>query len=230
MRKFLLIISLVAVFSVSGNAQFKPVRFGLKAGPTLDWASAGSTAASNDGVRIGGNIGLVCEHYFTPNFAFASGLSLNYLNMKYTFVDHRYVDDFLEKTNVSVERRLKATNLEIPIKAKLKFDLFDSFSAFVEAGAGLGFNLKDQAKDAYNFYWVKSADEAYKDCINQYRLMQVSMLFGLGAEYEINGNMSAFAQLTFNHSFSNAFVSSLEKETGSILRNNYIGFEVGIMH
>ena len=72
---------MVAVFSVSGNAQFKPVRFGLKVGPSIDWASSGSTAAHNEGVRLGGNVGVVCEQYFTPNFAFVSGLSLNYLNI-----------------------------------------------------------------------------------------------------------------------------------------------------
>lgn len=230
MRKVLLIISMVAVFSVSGNAQFKPVRFGLKVGPSIDWASSGSTAAHNEGVRLGGNVGVVCEQYFTPNFAFVSGLSLNYLNMKYTFTDYRFVDDFLEKTNVTVERRLKATNMEIPLKAKLKFDFVDSFSAFVEAGGGLSFNFRDEGKDAYDFYWVASEDEANKDCTNQYRLMQASMIFGLGAEYEINGSISAFAQLTFDHSFSNAFVRSLEKQTGSIIRNNYVGLEVGIMH
>ncbi len=42
--------------------------------------------------------------------------------------------------------------------------------------------------------------------------------------------ISAFAQLTFDHAFSNAFVRSLEKQTGSIIRNNYIGVEIGIMH
>lgn len=229
MRKILLIISLLAVFSVSGTAQFKPIRFGLKMGPSIDWASSGSTAANNEGVRLGGNIGLVCEQYFTSNFAFASGLSLNYLNMKYTFTDRRYVDDFLEETNVAVERRLKATNLEIPLKAKAKFGVSDSFSTFVEAGFGLSFNLRDQAKDEYSFYWVAYEDEAYRDCTNQYRLMQASLLFGLGAEYEINDSMSAFAQLTFDHCFSNAFVRSLEKKTGSVLRNNYVGLEVGIM-
>jgi hypothetical protein len=56
------------------------------------------------------------------------------------------------------------------------------------------------------------------------------MIFGLGAEYEINRNLSIFAQLTFDHAFSNAFVNVLEKQTGSILRNNYIGIEVGVMH
>jgi hypothetical protein len=56
------------------------------------------------------------------------------------------------------------------------------------------------------------------------------MVFGVGAEYEINRNLSAFVQLTFDHAFTNTFVKTLEQQTGSILRNNFIGLEVGVMH
>ena len=206
MRKTLLIISLVAAMAVSANAQTENARFGIKLGPTFDWASSGSTAASNDGFRLGASLGLVYDYYVTSNVAVSSGVGLNYLRLKYTFTDYRRVEDFLEEANVPVSRRL------------------------TEAGAGLSFNCKDYGKDSYSFYWVTSEGEDYVDCTNQYRPLQLSMIFGLGAEYEINYNFSAFAQLTFDHSFSNAFVSVLEKQTGSILRNNFIGVEVGIMH
>lgn len=230
MRKTLLIISLVAMITVGGNAQSKDVRLGVKVGPTFDWASSGSTAASSDGMRLGFNVGLVCDHYFNDHIAFSSGLNVNFLRMKYTFTDHRRIEDFLEEANVQVSRRLKATNLEVPLKIKLVFDVVDSFDAYVEAGGGLSFNTKDLCNDSYSFYWVVSDGQTYEDCTNQYRLLQTSMVFGLGAEYEINGNMGAFVQLVFDHAFSNAFVNSLEKQTGSILRNNYIGIEVGVMH
>ena len=132
--------------------------------------------------------------------------------------------------NVSVLRRVKGCNLEIPIKIKGKFNVADLFDAYVEAGCGLGFNLKDRCKDEFDFYWTHYADERYVDCTNQYRAFQPSLLFGIGAEYEINSKLSAFVQLTFDHAFTNAFVKSLEKQTGSIVRNNYIGIEVGVMH
>lgn len=230
MRKILLIFSLVAVFSLGGNAQSRSQRIGIKFGPTFDWAGSGSTAASSDGTRLGFNVGLVSDSHLSEHIAISSGVNLNLLRMKYTFTDHRYVEDFLEATNVSVARRLKATNVEIPLKVKVKFDVFDSFMVYVEAGGGLSFNCKDWAKDSYNFYWASSESQTYEDCTNQYRLLQTSMIFGLGAEYEINRNFSAFAQLTFDHAFSNAFVKSIEKQTGSIVRNNFIGVEVGIMH
>ena len=230
MRKTLLIISLVATIIVGANAQTNNARFGVKLGPTFDWASSGSTAASNDGFGLGASLGFVCDYYVTNNVAVSSGVNFNLLRMKYSFTDRRLVNDFLEEANMTVNRRMKASNIEIPLKAKFKMDVLDSFAAYVEAGGGVSFNCKDFAKDDYSFYWVSSDGQSFVDCTNQYRVLQFSMIFGLGGEYEINHDFSAFAQLTFDHAFSNAFISSLEKQTGSILRNNFIGIEVGIMH
>lgn len=229
MKKILLIISLVGMVAVKGYSQAKDVRFGVKVGPTFDWASSGSTAAHSDGVKVGFNVGLVYDYYFTRHLAFSSGVNVNFLRMKYTFTDRLLVEDFLEKADVLVSRRLKATNFEVPLKVKLGFDVMDAFRVYVEAGGGLGFNAKDLCKDSYSFYWVDYDSQTYEDYTNQYRLLQLSMIFGLGAEYEINRTLSAFAQVTFDHGFSNAFVKSLEKQTGSILRNNFIGVEVGVL-
>ena len=230
MKKTLLIISLVTMIAMEANAQTRNSRIGIKLGPTIDWASSGSTAANNKGIGIGLGVGLVYDHYISSHIAVSSGANLNFLNMKYMFTDYRFVEDFLGKTHVSVERRLKATNIEIPLKLKLDVDVTDSFKAYVEAGAGLSLNCKDYGKDSYSFYWVSSGGESYVDCTNQYRPLQLSMIFGLGTEYEINRNISTFVQLTFDHSFSNAFVSSLEKQTSSVILNNFVGVEIGILY
>ncbi len=230
MRKTLLIISMVTAMAMCANAQIGDARYGIKLGPTFDWASSGSTAATSDGFRLGGSLGLVYDYYFTSNVAVSSGASFNFLRMKYTFTDQRRVEDFLEEANILVSRRVNSVNIEIPLKAKFRLDVAESFKAYAEAGVGLSFNCKDYGKDCYSFYWVTSEGEGYVDCTNQYRPLQFSMIFGLGVEYEINRDFSAFAQLTFDHAFSNAFVSVLEKQTGSILRNNYVGVEIGILH
>ena len=46
MRRILLIISMVSAAFVGANAQPGNVRFGIKMGPTIDWASSGSTATT----------------------------------------------------------------------------------------------------------------------------------------------------------------------------------------
>ena len=229
MKKISLIFSFVVLFALSGIAQSGDFRIGLKLGPSFDWASSGSVETQNDGMGLGFNVGPVCEYYFTDNIAVSSGMNFNFYRMKYRFTDYRRTDDFLYETNVSVDRRLKAFNLEIPLKVKAKFNVADLFDAYVEAGCSLGFNLKDYGKDEFSLHWTDYHDDSYVDYTHQYRAFQPSLVFGVGAEYELNQLLSVFAQLTFNHALLTAFVSSLEKQTGSILRNNFIGVEVGIM-
>ena len=230
MKRISLIISFVVFFAIGGMAQKGDVRIGLKLGPSFDWASSGSDQTTSDGLRVGFNTGLVFDSYLSDHIAISSGVNLNLLRMKYSFTDIREIDGYLEKVNVPVNRRLKATNIEIPIKLKVNVDVADSFKAYVEAGGGLSFNCKDLGKDSYTFNWISYEGEEYENCTNQYRPLQVSMVFGLGAEYEINRNLSAFLQLTFDHAFSNAFNKMFAKKTGSILRNNYIGLEMEILY
>jgi len=230
MKRISLIISFVMLFALGGIAQKGDFRIGLKLGPSFDWASSGSEQTKNDGMKVGFTTGLVFDRYFTDHIAISSGVNLNLLRMKYNFTDVRKVDGFLQEVSVMVNRQLKATNVEVPIKLKVNVDVADSFRAYVEAGAGLSYNIKDLGKDNYTFNWISYESQGFGDCTHQYRPLQVSMVFGLGAEYEINRNFSAFAQLTFDHAFSNAFNKALKNQTGSILRNNFIGFEVGILY
>ena len=230
MKRISLIISLVMLFALGGNAQNGDLKFGLKLGPNFGWASSGSEATENHGAKLGFGAGLVVDYYLTDIFAASTGVEFNFCRMKYDFADYRKPADFLVEEEVMVSRRLKSSNLEIPIKVKARFNVADMFDAFVEAGVGLGFNLKDYAKDEYKSYWVDYQSEVYEDYTDQYRAFQPSMIFGVGGIYEINEKLSAFAQVSFHHTLSNAFNRTLADKTGSILRNNFIGIEVGLMH
>lgn len=230
MRKRLLIISLLAIVVMGGYAQTKDYRFGIKLGPSFNWVSPGSTATKNEGMRLGFNAGLVVDHYFTDNIAISSGLNFNYMRMKYQFEDSRMIENFLQDVLLPVERRVKASVLEVPLKFKLGFEVVESVRAYVEAGGSLSFNMKDNVKDKYEFFNYSYQDATYVDRTEQYRMLQASILFGLGAEYEINRSFSVFAQLTVNHGLMNAFSKDLAKKTGSILNTNFIGVEVGVLY
>ena len=67
MKRIPLIISLVVLFALNGNAQIGDLRFGLKLGPSFDWASSGSVETGNEGVKLGFNAGLVLDYYLTDN-------------------------------------------------------------------------------------------------------------------------------------------------------------------
>lgn len=229
MRKKLLIVSVLLCAAIIGNAQNKTNFVGVKLGTSLDWASPGSVYAENKGFGMGYGVGAVVEHYFTPAIAFSTGLDFRRMQMHYQFTDFRVVDNFLEGSPVTVNRRVRGSYLELPLKAKLKREVVDSWLAFVEAGLGVAVNLRDYCRDEYDFYGVSYSDKLYSNYSYQYRLLQASLLFGVGVEYEINRDFSLFAVLSVNHSLSNTFIRQLEKKTGSSLKANFVGIDVGVL-
>ena len=231
MKKIALIISMVALFAGAGNAQQRTFNYGLKLGPNVGWAAPGSTASDGGHARLGFALGGIVDINYTNHFGLSTGLNLNFMKMDYQFTDFRMATDFIEEVKVPVDRRFKGTYLELPIKIKAKADVADSWKAFVEAGLGFSYNLADKGKDTYNDpFGHPYKDEKYKDYSYQYRLIQTALNFGIGAQYEISHNLNVFAQLTFNHALSNTFTRDIKEQSGSIIRTNFIGLEIGIIN
>ena len=230
MKKIALIISMVALASLQGFAQRGTYSYGIKFGPTFDWASSASTASKNEGMKMGFTLGGIFDHFYTEHVAFSTGLNFNYWCGHYSFNDLRMVPDFLEEVPVDVDRQVRACYFEVPLKVKVKVEIVDGWKAFAEAGVSVGLNTKTLTKDAYDFYWVHIADKEFSnDYFYQYRWFQFALNFGLGVEYEINSKFSVFAQITSNNALNNTFTKEIEKLTGSNLKTNFIGIEVGVM-
>lgn len=237
MKKITLIISMVALFSLQGFSQQKKVSVGLKIGPTFDWASTTSMESRNLGTRLGFNIGGIIEYYYTDHIALSSGLSYNYWRGYYQFTDSRIGTLFLEEAPVTVNRQIRASYFEVPLKLKVKIPIVDGWRAFAEAGVGFSINTKDLTKDSYpkegnelSTYWVPQPDENYTtEYFYQYRWFQTALIAGLGAEYQINRKFSVFVQLSYNHAFNNTFTHEIEEQTKGNLHTNFIGIEIGAM-
>ena len=227
MKKIALIISMVALFSIGGYAQGKTL--GLKFGPNISWGGSGSATTQSDHARMGFAVGGFFDSYITPHVAISTGLNLNLMSMDYTFDDYRTAADFLEEAKVPVSRRFKGSYVELPLKLKVKIGILDSWSAYAEGGVGLSFNFSDKGKDSYNDPFGQSHQDAtYQDYGYQYRMFQTALNFGLGVMYEITNNFNVFAQITVNNALSNTFNKTMQQQTGSIIRTNFVGLEIGI--
>ncbi len=227
MKKIALIISMVALFSIGGYAQGKTL--GLKFGPNISWGGSGSATTHSDHARMGFAVGGFFDSYITPHVAISTGLNLNLMSMDYTFDDYRTAADFLEEAKVPVSRRFKGSYVELPLKLKVKIGILDSWSAYAEGGVGLSFNFSDKGKDSYNDpFGQHHQDATYQDYGYQYRMFQTALNFGLGVMYEITNNFNVFAQITVNNALSNTFNKTMQQQTGSIIRTNFVGLEIGI--
>lgn len=229
MKKIALIISMVALFSIGGYAQVKTHSFGLKFGPNICWGGSGSTSTHSDHARMGFSVGGFVDNFITPHVAITTGLNLNLMSMDYTFEGSKTAADFLEEAKVPVSRRFKGSYLELPLKLKVKIGIVDSWNAYAEAGVGFSYNFSDKGKDTYNDpFGLPHQDATYQDYGYDYRMIQTALNFGVGAMYEISSNFNVFAQITVNNALSNTFNKNMQVETGSIIRTNFIGLEIGI--
>ncbi len=229
MKKILLTISLLAAFMAHADAQSETFSFGIKAGPTFNWAGADATTCQNKGVALGLGMGLVADYHLSGILAVSSGLEYNWVRLKLRLDDYRRMENFLEYSVVAIDRRTSASYLEIPLKLKARTEIVDDLTGFAEVGAGLGFNLSARAKDEFTFYGIDHADTKYVDKTNQHRMLQAALRFGLGAEYAFSSDYSVFAQLSFRHALSNMFTSEMQRRTGSNMKVNYIGIDAGVM-
>jgi hypothetical protein len=218
---------MVALFSIGGYAQGKTL--GLKFGPNISWGGSGSATTHSDHARMGFAVGGFIDNYITQHVAISTGLNLNLMSMDYTFDDYRTAADFLEEAKVPVSRRFKGSYVELPLKLKVKIGILDSWSAYAEGGVGLSFNFSDKGKDSYKDpFGQHHQDATYQDYGYQYRMFQTALNFGLGVMYEITNNFNVFAQITVNNALSNTFNKTMQQQTGSIIRTNFVGLEIGI--
>lgn len=231
MKKIVLIISLLAICSLNVNAQERTFNVGLKIGPNWAWANSPSEEAGKSlGAKTGFSTGVFFDSYFTNNFAFSTGVNFNILSMNYQFTDLRQLPNYIEPTNITVDRLFSGTYFEVPLKLKMTFDVADGVSVFADAGIGIELNLSDKAKDTYTFNGIEYKDSDYVNVTDEYRRFQIAMKFDVGGAYQITNYFSVFAQLCFHHSFSNMFTREMREATGVNLKANFIGLEVGIMH
>lgn len=229
MKRITLIISLVALFALNCNAQKGKVKYGLKFGPDLNWASSASSEGKNNGVGIGLRVGAFFDRYYNDRIAVSWGLDYKIGRMKYQFTDYRRMQNFLEPTVVTANRTFSGSWVEVPLKLKMRIDIDDDWKVIAEGGAGLGVSLKAKGKDTYEYLGNSYSDTEFTDCSDQYRLIQAALHFGLGTEYELNSTLNVFAQFTYSHGLLNMFTRELQEQTGSDLKSHAIGLEVGIL-
>lgn len=229
MKRICLFFSLVALFTLNGNAQKGTTNYGLKIGPNLNWVSSSSDSGENAGAKLGFCLGGFVDHYFSDYMALSLGLNFQVTSLSYQFIDNRFVENFLVPSNVSVNRKFKGSYFEVPVKVKVKTEIMDSWKVYADAGVGVGVNLSARGKDSYEFYGVSYTDTRYVNYLSEYRLLQAALKFGVGAEYEVSSNLNVFAQLTYHHALSNTFTKRLQDLTGSNLKLRFIGLEMGIL-
>ncbi|MGB4654961.1 MAG: porin family protein [Bacteroidales bacterium] len=213
--RFLLLIALLAVMATA-QAQFKPVHFGLKAGPNISWIRPNVDKYESDGGKLGAAWGFVTEINFSENHSLATGFNMlfNGGTLKFPY-----------SADTTLLRNYKLKFFEVPITLKMRTNRMGGFYYFGQIGLGTAFNLGAKAEDAINDGEYGDRTK-YKDIF----FIRESLIIGAGAEYELPGGTRLGLSLIYNNGFTdilsgrNEFLN--EKEKGA---PNFFGIEAFVL-
>lgn len=240
MRKNVLLAAILLAVSVNLFAQYKEFGFGVKLGPTFEWAGSKNNTVQNEATRAGFKWGVFGEYYFAENYAIVTGLNGNHLRDSYSFNEKML--HHADTLSGVMNRNFKGMYLEIPVLLKMRTEEFGDFQFFAEFGAGLGLRRRAWAQDEFKVPAPTRADgqqtsTEYVAVPGQYNPLRCNLLIAAGAEYMIKGSTRAFANLTYSRDLANGFsipfrnhyLTDADRKTKLDLRRNIIGVEVGIL-
>ena len=211
-------ISIAAVLFLVANVSFGQVfRFGIHLDPMMTWLRSDVKDVTRDRARIGWDIGMIADCYFSRNYAFSSGVSL--LN---TGGSLRYARGITLTTNDGKAEvapggtvKYQVQYVKIPAAMKFKTGQIGRFTY----SANLGLDLMTRVATRVNF------DDAKRIKANkETKLLNLGCHFGGGAQYSLGGDASVYGGI----SFMNTFLDMTKPSHDKITSNNLV-VRIGIM-
>lgn len=215
-KSFLLLIVITA-FSNTTNAQ--GIRFGIFAEPKVSWLTPDVSTITSDGGKFGFNVGLIVDGYFTKNYAFATGISINNVGgkMLYTAADSLISTNGTEVIDANSSVKYKFQYVNIPVGLKLKTNEIGYFSFCSNVGITPQIKIKSTAQSDDNEFNDVNIDE-------EINLFNLGYHIGAGVEYSIGGNSA----ITVNIIYTNGFLDITKREEDKIVMSN-VALKIGLM-
>ena len=208
---------IVVLFLATGSVFGQGFKFGVFFDPTATWLRSDRSEVKREKARIGFDLGMSADYYFSQNYAIATGISL--FNMGGTL---KYVKGANLRTkdgNIPIEPggnvKYKVQYIKIPAAVKFKTHMIGR----IVYSANLGFDPMIRVSTRANFGDSKNV-KANKET----KLFNFGCHFGAGAQYSLGEEASIFAGL----SFMNTLMDMTKPDHDRITSNNLV-FRIGVM-
>jgi long-subunit fatty acid transport protein len=181
-------------------------RLGLTAHPTFGWVKP--EIGKSNGISLGFSYGLLGDFNFAENYSFSTGLTITTINGKSTEV-RQLVAEY--------EYKYKLQYIEIPLTVKLKTAKMNEIRWYGQFGLSNDFKVgaKLDAKTA--------GQPEINDGPADVKFYRAGLIIGAGGEFDISGNTSVVAGLTYNNGFTDI---TSDKNTSA--RNHYVGLNLAV--
>lgn len=219
-------------------------RLGFKVSPNVSWLASDNSNMTVGGKSLQFGYGLNFDIFFAENYAIGTGFNINNTGGKYSYFAEYKGDDkdalgtpLYDMKQVGLTSRdLRLQYLQIPLTFKMKTNEIGYLTYWGQFGIGLNMNLKALSNDEIDylsyqdknsFAWTTSNRESTSidknDIKNEVNIFSSNLIFAAGVEYNLSGNTSILAGLTFQNGFTDALKGNgvaKDSNTNTFMYNN----------
>ena len=161
---------------------------------------------------------LIGDFNFAPNYSFSTALTITSINGKSTEANvlPYYVPGSVPK---AYDLKYKLQYVDLPLTIKLKTVKTDGRRWYGQFGLSNSINISAK-QDAVTGGSVVGDNLNVSDHIKFYR---AGLIIGGGGEFDISGNTSVVAGLTFNNGFTNIVTDKARN-----VKNHYLALNFGV--
>ncbi len=210
MRKALALLTAAVLVAPTLNAQDTGnggVRFGIKLAPNMAWLRSDTKGVDGDGSLVGYTFGLLTEFPVgqTGNYRFATGVFLNNIGGKTVSTYSTTLNSVVTSNTLSSTTNLRY--VEVPLTIKMMTNEIGLIRYYGQLGVSAAFNIR--AKQDYELVATTgtssvTTSDTKVDVMDDTDLFKAGLVVGGGLEYNISGNTSLLAGITYNNSFTTA--------------------------
>ena len=206
-------ILFLAASSVFGQG----FRFGILIDPAVTWLRSDGSDVTRDKARMGLDLGMSVDYFFSENYAFVTGVSL--FNMGGTLKYNKGILLHAKDENVTIEPggtvKYKIQYIKIPAALKFKTVELGRFTY----SANLGLDPMIRVSTRVNFNDVKNIKANQET-----KLFNIGWHFGLGGQYSLGGETAIFAGLSFLNTFAD-----ITKPAHDRITSNNLLLRIGVV-
>jgi hypothetical protein len=219
-KKITLIILLISGTVIS-NAQQKII-FGIHADPLISWFSTDIKEVKNDGARAGFNFGLTINNYFTPNYAFSTGISIMRAGGRLISSDTTVLEFSKSKATVLPGNPVvyKIQYLVFPVGLKLQTNQIGYITYFTDLGLDPKIVIGGKAD-------IPSLNIMDEKASNELRMFNLSYHVTAGIEYSFGGSTALVVGLNFDNNFLDITKDNGNQPTDKV-SHKILSFRLGV--
>jgi len=200
MKKLILTLVVLTLFAKAfAQSDYQKIRLGFMLSPQISWIKSDSKEIESGGGLAGYNFGIFMDRFFAPNYAFATGLTIN------------TTGGILKYNDVSTTYRLKY--IDIPWGLKLKTSDSKRTVFYGQFGLNTQFNIKAVDGDGNN----ESDNIGFFD---------MGYHFGGGIEYGLGGSNYLMFGAQYNNGFIDITTMDGVSDNANL---NRLVFQIGLI-